>query len=256
MRMIVPIGPVTHSHAAAGSANTGAGSNSAGTAGTGSSGSTGSNSSNSDSSLNGVLPANMQISQTGFLQLISTQMQDQDPLDPTDPTDFMTQIEGLSEVSSLQDLQTSMTNLATGLQASQVISGTALLGHSILAPGTQATISSGGTVNGAATAPTGASALDVTVTNSAGALINAFSVSPQASGYTNFTWNGTTSSGAPAPAGQYTIGVNAVVGTTTQSVSPLLYSTVQSVTMDPTTQTLDLNTSNGTVPMSSVVNVQ
>jgi flagellar basal-body rod modification protein FlgD len=247
MRMVVPIETVAqaHAHAATTGATNSAGSNSTGIGSAGVSNSTSS-----------ALPANMQISQTGFLQLISTQMQNQDPLNPTDPTDFMTQIEGLSEVSSLQSLQTSITGLANGLQASQVISGTALLGHSILAPGSTATLTSGGTVSGAVTAPTGANALEVTVTDASGALVDAFAVSPQSSGYTNFTWNGTTSSGAQAAAGQYTIQVNAAVGGSTQSVSPLLYSKVTSVTLDPSSQTLDLNTANGTVPLSSVVNVQ
>jgi flagellar basal-body rod modification protein FlgD len=247
MSHTIPMGIVTHLHAASSSA----------AAGSGSSGSS-SDASSASSTASGLaaLPANEQISQTGFLQLISTQMQNQDPLNPTDPTQFLAQIEGLSEVSSLQSLQTSISGLASGLQASQVISGTSLLGHSVLAPGTTANIAAGGTVNGAVTAPAGASSLAVSVTSAAGALVDSFSVSPQASGYTPITWNGTTSTGASAPAGQYTIQVNAQVGNASQSVSPLLYSQVTSVTIDPSTQALDLNTNNGTIPLSSVVNIQ
>jgi flagellar basal-body rod modification protein FlgD len=233
-------------------------SNSAGT--TGSPGSAGSangssSSGSSSSSSSSPIPANMQISESGFLQLISTQLQNQDPLDPTDPTQFLSQVEGLSEVSSLQSLQTSIGGLASGLQASQMLSGTSLLGHQVLAPGSTAQISSGGTVQAAVSAPSGASGLTVAVTNSAGALVDAFNVAPASSGYTSFTWNGTTSSGAAAPAGNYTISVNAQVSGATQSVSPLVYSTVNSVTMDPSTQALDLNTTNGTVPLSSVVSI-
>jgi flagellar basal-body rod modification protein FlgD len=245
----IPLGLVTHVHSA---------SNSPGSGTTGSSGSSGTDSSGASATASGIaaLPANMQISQTGFLQLISTQMQNQDPLNPTDPTQFLAQIEGLSEVSSLQSLQSSISGLASGLQASQVISGTSLLGHSVLAPGNTANIAAGGTVSGAVSAPSGASSLAVSVTSSSGALVDAFNVSPQASGYTPISWNGTTSTGTAAPAGQYTIQVNAQVGNATQSVSPLLYSQVTSVTIDPSTQALDLNTNNGTIPLSSVVNIQ
>ena len=205
--------------------------------------------------VNGI-PANMQISQAGFLRLISTQMQSQNPLNPTDPTQFLAQIEGLSEVSSLQSLQSSIAGLASGLQASQVLSGTSLLGHSVLAPGSSANLAAGGTVSGAVTAPAGTSSLTVSVTNASGALVDAFAVAPQASGYTNFTWNGTTASGAAAPAGHYTLNVSAAVGGATQSLNPLIYSAVHSVTIDPSSQTLELNTVNGTVPLSSVVNIQ
>ena len=202
------------------------------------------------------MPANMNISQAGFLKLISTQMQNQNPMNPTDPTQFLAQIEGLSEVSSLQSLQSSISGLASGLQAAQMLNGTSLLGHSVLAPGSTATLAAGGTVSGAVTAPTGASTLTVSVTDASGALVNAFQVTPQASGLTPFTWDGTSASGAAAPPGQYTVNVTAAVGGSAQSVSPLLYSAVQSVTLDPANQTLDLNTVNGTIPLSAVVNVR
>jgi flagellar basal-body rod modification protein FlgD len=194
------------------------------------------------------IPANMQISEAQFLQLITTQLQNQDPLDPTDPSEFLSQIEGLSEVSSLQTMQ-------SAAQAQQLTNGAALLGQDVLAPSSTATLSSGGTVNGAVEAPTGATKLTVTVTDSSGATVSSFALTPQSSGLTPFTWNGTTSSGSAAPAGTYTVNVTATVAGSGQSVTPLIESQVQSVTIDPTTQALDVNTNNGTVPMSSVVSV-
>ena len=216
---------------------------------------TGSNAAGAAGTVNGV-PANMQISQAGFLQLISTQMKNQNPLNPPDPTQFLAQIEGLSEVSSLQSLQTSIAGLASGLQGAQMLNGTALLGHSVLAPGNSANLTAGGTVSGAVTAPAGTSSLTVAVTDASGALVNAFTVAPQPSGYTRFTWDGTSASGGAAPAGAYTLNVSAAVGGASQSLAPLVYSQVQSVTIDPSTQTLALNTVNGTVPLSAVVNIQ
>ncbi len=194
------------------------------------------------------IPANMQISQTGFLQLITTQLKDQNPLQPADPTQFLAQLEGMSEVSSLQSMQSS-------LQASQVLSGTSLLGKSVLAPGSQATLAAGGTVSGAVTAPAGATSLTVAVQDSSGNTVKSFAVAPQATGLTNFTWDGTTSAGTAAPSGVYTLSVSASVGGASEPVTPLVASKVASVTLDPTTQSLELDTDNGTVPMSSVVSV-
>jgi len=240
-----PIGIISHVHSAAGGTTTATGNTgSADAAAAGASGSA------------SVLPANLQISQAGFLQLITTQMRSQDPLNPTDPTQFLAQVEGLSEVSSLQSMQSSMSSLAAGLQGAQVLNGTSLLGHSVLSAGSTATLTAGGTVSGAVTAPAGTNALAVSVTDASGALVDSFSVAPQSSGYTPFSWNGTTSQGAAAPAGQYSIHVAAAVGNTTQSLSPLLYSKVTSVTLDPSTQALQLNTTNGAVALSSVISVQ
>src|SRR5262249_24554734 len=185
MPPVLPIAILPHAHAATNGSSSGS---NAGTSGSGTT--TGSPSSGADQ-----LPANMQISQAGFLQLISTQMRNQDPLNPTDPTQFLAQIEGLSQVSSLQSIQQSMSGLASGLQGAQLLSGTSLLGHSVLAAGNTATLAAGGSVSGAVSAPTGSNALAVSVTDASGALVNAFTVAPAASGYTPFTWDGTTGQG-------------------------------------------------------------
>jgi flagellar basal-body rod modification protein FlgD len=195
-----------------------------------------------------IVPANMQISESGFLQLITTQMKNQDPLDPSDPTQFLSQIEGMSEVSSLQNMQSTM-------QTQAMTNGAALIGQSVLAPVSSATLATGGTVTGAVQAPSGTSALTVTIADSSGNTVSSFNVTPQASGLTNFSWNGLTSAGTAAPAGTYTVSVNATVNGSSQSATPLISSQVTSVTMDSTTNALDVTTNNGTVPLSSVVSV-
>ena len=73
-------------------------------------------------------PANMQISQADFLQLITAQMKDQNPLSPADPTQFVSQLEGMSQVSAMQSMQSTM-------QASAIMSGTNL--HRAVDPGTR-----------------------------------------------------------------------------------------------------------------------
>ncbi len=190
----------------------------------------------------------MQINESDFLQLITTQLQNQDPLQPTDPSQFLGQLEGLSEVSSLQNMQQAMSS-------SQVTSGASLLGHSVLAPGTTASLATGGLIAGAVNAPAGATSLTVSIANSSGAPVTSFQVTPASSGMTGFSWNGATSAGTTAAAGQYTVSVNATVNGASQAVAPMVVTQVQSVTLDPSTQQLDLNTNGGTVPLSSVVTI-
>src|SRR5215475_14382587 len=120
-------------------------------------------------------PANMQITQAGFLQLITAQMKDQNPLSPSDPTQFVTQLEGMSQVSAMQSMQSSM-------QAQAIMSGTSLIGRSILAPGTQATLSTGGVIGAAVNAPAGTTKLSVSVQDSTGATVDTFNVSPADTG--------------------------------------------------------------------------
>jgi flagellar basal-body rod modification protein FlgD len=193
-------------------------------------------------------PANMQINQTGFLRLITAQMRDQNPLSPADPTQFVTQLEGMSQVSAMQSIQTSM-------QASAIMNGTTLIGRSILAPGSQATLATGSGIGGAVQAPAGTSSLTVSVQDSTGATVDTFTVKPAVSGLTSFVWKGATSTGATAPAGTYTIGVNATVDGKPQTLNPLVVNKVDSVLLDPTTNTVNVETVNGTVPLTSIVSV-
>lgn len=199
-------------------------------------------------SSNSAIPVNMQINQADFLQLITAQLQDQNPLSPADPTQFVSQLEGMSEVSSMQGMQNS-------LAASQIMNGTTLLGHSVLAPGATATLADGGAIAGAVTAPQGASQLTVSITDSSGNPVTSFKVTPNDSGLTPFSWNGTTSTGAAAPAGQYTISVSASVNGSSQQVDPMVISKVSTVTIDPSSQSVDVNTDSGSVPLSSIVAV-
>jgi flagellar basal-body rod modification protein FlgD len=193
-------------------------------------------------------PANMQINQADFLQLITAQMKDQNPLSPADPTQFVTQLEGMSQVSAMQSIQSSM-------QASAIMSGTTLIGRSILAPGSQATLATGGAIGGAVEAPAGTSKLTVSVQDSTGATVNTFDVTPADTGLTSFLWKGATSTGATAAAGTYTIGVTATVNGKTQTLDPMVVNKVDSVLLDPTTNAVNVETDNGTVPLTSIVSV-
>ncbi|HEY0339583.1 MAG TPA: FlgD immunoglobulin-like domain containing protein [Steroidobacteraceae bacterium] len=216
------------------------------------SGATGSNGAASTDQLGSAL----NLTPSDFLQLITTQLQAQNPLQPTDPTQFLSQLEQMSEVSSMQGMQGSLSSLETSLQSSQMANGASILGQTVLAPTTTATLdTSGGSITGAVGTPSGAKAVTVNVTNAKGVLINTFQVAPSTSGLTNFTWNGTTSTGAAAPAGQYTIAATSSDGLTTTKLTPLVAAKVTSVTVDGSTQELDVTTENGTVPLSSVVSI-
>ena len=201
---------------------------------------------------NGGLPP---ISQSAFLQLITAQLKDQDPTQPADPNQMLNELASLSEVSGMNNMDSSIGSLSSSMQSAQLLNGTTLIGHGVLASGSAAALTAGGKVTGAVQAPTGATSVTVQVTDATGQLLRTMQVTLQSSGLTSFTWDGTTNSGATAPAGTYTFSASAVSGGTQASVSTYLQSTVNSVTIDPSTQTLSLNTNSGTLSLSDVVQV-
>ena len=195
------------------------------------------------------------ISQSDFLQLITAQLKDQDPTQPADPNQMLNELASLSEVSGMNNMNSSIGSLSSSMQSAQLLNGTTLIGHGVLASASTAALTAGGKVTGAVQAPAGAGSVTIQVNDATGQLVRTFQVTPQSSGLTNFSWDGTTNSGAAAPAGTYTFSASAVTGGTQASLSTYLQSTVNSVTIDPSTQTLSLNTNSGTLSLSDVVQV-
>jgi len=104
------------------------------------------------------------------------------------------------------------------------------------------------------------------VTNAAGVLVSQINLGAQSAGLANFTWNGTTTTGAQAPAGTYTLSA-VYAGATSGGTAATTYvnGTVESVSMggsgstssstsgSSTSTGLTLNISGvGSVPFSSV----
>jgi flagellar basal-body rod modification protein FlgD len=63
-----------------------------------------------------------------FLQLLVTQLQNQDPLSPVDPSSFMNGIASLDTVDSIQTLNASFASM---LQLEQLTSGSSLIGKTV-----------------------------------------------------------------------------------------------------------------------------
>jgi flagellar basal-body rod modification protein FlgD len=191
------------------------------------------------------------LGQNEFLKLMMAQLKNQDPTKPLDPTQFVGQLAQFSTVTGIQNMQTSIEDLVSSMRSSQMLGGSSLVGHDVLAPATTASITSGGTVSGAADVPAGATSMQVQVLDASGQLVRTFSVAPQ-SGLTDFTWDGATSTGEAAPTGTYTFKVIAGSGSESTSLDPLLSSRVNSVTIDPSTSQLTLNTNSGSLALASV----
>ncbi|HTV10768.1 MAG TPA: flagellar hook capping FlgD N-terminal domain-containing protein [Acidimicrobiales bacterium] len=90
----------------------------------------------SQDALNGVNPDT-------FLQLLVSELQNQDPDNPTDPSQFLSQTASFEEVEELNTLQTSISSMITSQQQS---SATSMLGMQV-----SGSDSSGKTVSGIVT---------------------------------------------------------------------------------------------------------
>ncbi|MEO8308305.1 MAG: flagellar hook assembly protein FlgD [Pseudomonadota bacterium] len=191
------------------------------------------------------------LGQDAFLELMVTQLKNQDPFKPVDPSQFLGQLAQFGTVTGIQDMQKSIGALSDSLRSSQVLGGTSLVGHDVLAVSDTATLGATGEINGAVTNPEGTSATIMVVTDASGQLVKRIPLSSQ-QGTVGFTWDGTTDLGARAPAGNYTMSAIANVGGAAEQIETQLTSRVGSVTIDPSNYSLTLNTDLGPIPLANV----
>jgi flagellar basal-body rod modification protein FlgD len=191
---------------------------------------------------------------TNFLTLMLAQLKNQDPTSPVDSSTFLTQLAQLSEVQGITSLNTSFSSLSSSLSSSQALQASSLLGHQALVNSSTATVAAGATVTGAVNVPQTTSQVVLNISDSSGVLVSQVNLGAQPAGLTSFSWNGKTGTGAPAPAGTYTLSAQYAGATNGgTAATTLVNGTVESVSMGAGSTGLTLNVAGiGSVPFSSV----
>jgi flagellar basal-body rod modification protein FlgD len=174
-----------------------------------------------------------------FLKLLVAQMNNQDPLNPVDNSQITSQMAQISTVTGIGNLNTTVSQLVSQLQQSQAVQSTQMSGHMVLIPGNSLTLASTSTSGtsqtmaayGGFSLPQAADSVNVAVKDSSGATVRTISLGSLKAGVQDFSWDGTTNSGAHAAAGNYTYSVSASAAG--QSVSATAYTAQQVVGVAP-----------------------
>jgi flagellar basal-body rod modification protein FlgD len=197
--------------------------------------------------------ANTAINEQDFLKLMTTQLQDQDPMQPTTNAEFFSQMAQFSTVSGINQLNASFSSLSSQLQASQSMQAASLVGHYVLIPGSQAQLTSSG-LTGAVEVPSSGD-VKVTVKDTSGATVASLDLGTQSAGNLPFQWNGTDDNGNTCPAGTYTISATVSTSSGAAAANTDVAAQVDSVSIDPTNG-LTLNLYGfGAIPFSQVTQI-
>jgi flagellar basal-body rod modification protein FlgD len=222
---------------------------------TGSTGSTGSTSSTGSSSSTGTTGSQTIAGNFDtFLQLLTTQLQNQDPLDPLDTDQFTQQLVEFASVEQQVNMNTNLQTLISMQQTTEATSALQLVGSTVTISGTSATLSNATSTpaawNLSTTSPATA---NLTVTSSAGTTAYTGTMSLNA-GSNTFSWNGQGNNGQTWPDGTYTLTVNAT-GANGQSVtvSTQVQGTVSGVNLSSNPPTLTVN--GQSVPISQIQSI-
>jgi len=190
-----------------------------------------------------------------FLTLLTTQLQNQDPLSPMDTTQFTSQLTQMTGVEQQLLSNQLLQQLVTANQGNGLTGAVGLIGKTVTSNGATSTLTSGN-ASWSYTLPASAASGTVQILDSGGNVVFTGPLTATSAGGHNYSWNGQTSSGTQlANGGTYTADftakdasgnainvTNGVTGTATSAQQ------VNGVTMI---------TVNGVqVPMSTVTTVQ
>ncbi len=83
------------------------------------------------------------LGQNDFLKLLTVQMQNQDPTNPVDNTKMIADMANFSSLQAMQDLNKTVGNMSQMLKMAQAMQASSLVGHNVVAPGTNVTLAAG-----------------------------------------------------------------------------------------------------------------
>ena len=150
---------------------------------------------------------------SSFLTLLTTQLQNQDPLSPMDTNTFTQQLVSMTGVQQQLLTNTLLQQLVTqSTGAGSVGSAVSMIGETATSQSSVQALQNGSatwTYNLAAPA----SSATLEVQDSSGNIVWTGSAPSLASGNNTFTWNGQTTSGSTLTSGNYTLSVNAADST-------------------------------------------
>ena len=172
-----------------------------------------------------------EMGQEQFLELMTAQLQNQDPFKPMESGDFLSQIAQFSTVEGIGDLNDSFSGLSQSLVSNQALQATNLVGRQVLAPTGVAALSQGGNIRGNVELPAASGEVVVNVYDQAGQVVRRLDLGSQAAGPVAFQWDGLKNDGQFASPGSYFISAEASIDGQFESVETLLASEVRSVTL-------------------------
>jgi flagellar basal-body rod modification protein FlgD len=154
---------------------------------------------------------------TEFLGLLTTQLQNQDPMSPMDTNQFTQQLVEFASVEQQMNTNTNLQTLVSLQQTAQDSQALNFVGQTVTVNGATAALANNQaqwTFN-----PTNPATATFTVTNATGQTVFTQSATVQP-GSQQFTWNGQNNNGQASPAGTYTLAISATSANGTSVAVP------------------------------------
>jgi len=176
-----------------------------------------------------------------FLDLMVSEMTNQDPTKPMDNAQISAQIAQFGAVSGIGELNTSFNKLASSLTSDQTLQAANLVGREVLVPGFQGHLASGGALEGVIPLEQPATDVTVRITDRSGSLVKELPLGAHPAGDLHFKWDGMADIGEYAPSGDYFVEVQAKVDGKPVAPMPMFRSRVESISIGGEGKGIQLN---------------
>jgi flagellar basal-body rod modification protein FlgD len=195
-----------------------------------------SSSSSTSSVTDGTLAGNFQT----FLTLLTTQLQNQNPLDPLDTNQFTQQLVEFAGVEQQLKTNDSLQTLVTMQQTAQATQALEFVGKTAIVSGNTTALSSS-KATWELDVPT-TSTINVSIANSSGQTVYSGNFSANAGNNQPFVWNGQGNDGTQWPDGNYTMTATAQDSTgNSVAISSQVGGTVSAVDLTQSPPLLSIN---------------
>ena len=197
------------------------------------------------------------LDRNAFLALLTTQLQNQNPLDPMKNEAFVAQLAQFSQLEGITNMSTSLDDVAGVIKADRLMTGSNLVGKSVF--GQTGRIDTDGISSSSIEIdlPYGAENVELSIySGDSGALLRSISSGPQSAGIAKFAWDGRDADYDPVPQGSYVIRAKATVDGSESPLQPYTESKVESVSWNGQSGDLAVNLAGGaSLPLSQVARI-
>jgi flagellar basal-body rod modification protein FlgD len=188
-----------------------------------------------------------------FLQLLVTQLKNQNPLEPQDNGEFVAQLAQFSSLEGITTLNDTVTGIASNYNSSQALQASSLVGRSVVAPGDKAVVDTSKSMTGSVVIPDSVAGATLKIADKDGKAVRTIDLGSQAAGNASFIWDGKDDAGKTVESGTYTFAASTTIDDKAVALITHLPATVNSVTISQTGGELMLNLAGlGSVALSKV----
>jgi flagellar basal-body rod modification protein FlgD len=201
---------------------------------------------NNVASTTAAATGNQSLGKDAFLQLLVTQLKNQNPLSPQDNGAFVAQLAQFSSLEGINTLNDSVNSISSNFSSSQALQASSLVGRSIITQTDKALVDTSKSMTGSVAVTSAVGDVAVKITDANGNVVRTLNLGAQSAGTSDFIWDGKNDAGEVAAAGTYTFAATTKNDAgDSVALATSLPATVTSVTLSKTGGEMLLNLAGG-----------